>query len=235
MSVYSSYKKHDPDILISAVARGFRCIRQYYFDKSREWNETSRYSICKQVSCAEYENRNEDEIWNLVVLVEPGIDPQLRNFLRRCFENTRNTPLRPWTDLDVAVRSDKLGIRGILDKYHSQNRECTLVRCSDAPKTGCWPDDRIRVTALLFATEESLHCRIDGVYVEYIPSGIVRFCEPGPKDRRTLLRVIAQIKMVDNGEFPGKPLKAPCSRCRYLEKCNTGEPVQLSDLFKKRE
>jgi len=121
----------------------------------------------------------------------------------------------------------------LLDKFNSMSHEATVVRATKAPETGCWPEDRVRITALQLCIEETLNISLKGLYVEYIPSGIVRLYEPGPRDRRTLIQTIAQMKKVVQGNIPPKPANPPCKGCRYRDTCDTGSPRSLLQIFKK--
>jgi hypothetical protein len=71
---------------------------------------------------------------------------------------------------------------------------------------------------------------VTGGYVEYVASGICRFVEPQPRDRRAMIRAIRAAKRVVAGEIPKRPLRAPCEGCPHLERCTAG-PRRLSDLF----
>jgi len=227
-----SPKSSHASIAISSLIRAFHCPRQYYFQSHDELKPSDRYHICKQVSCADPDN-SEAEIWNTIMLIYPDISPENRNYLSSFLSAMKKAPIRPWTDSDVTIRSDRAGLYGLLDKFHAPTGECTLTRCSKAPKTGCWPEDAIRTAALLMCIEESCIINPKGMYIEYIPSGIIRYYEPTPKDRRRVVQIIHQIKKIENGVLPSKPLNPPCLHCRFQEKCNKSEPKRLSLLFKK--
>lgn len=166
-------------------------------------------------------------------MIHPDIKPDSREFLVLCLDAMKKGPVRPFTDLDVTVRSEKLGLYGQLDKYDAQSGECTLTRCTAAPKTGCWAEDSFRVTALLFCIQESCAFSPPGMYIEYIPSGVVRYYEPSPKDRRRIFQILHQVRDVENGKIPSKPLQAPCEHCQYKDTCFENEPRRLSAFFKK--
>jgi CRISPR-associated exonuclease Cas4 len=220
------------NIAISSIIRAYHCPRQYYFHKESKFKPSESYTVCKQVSCA-YPDHTEEEIWNMIILIQPDISPDARSFLSSCICAMTHTPIRPWTETDITVKSDKVGIYGLLDKYDALSGEYTLTRCTTAPKNGCWPDDAIRTAALLICIEETSAKRLKGMYIEYIPSGIIRYYEPTPKDRRRLIQIIRQIQDVNRGLFPSKPLHPPCDSCKYYEKCEKNKPKTLSFLFKK--
>ncbi|PWR74999.1 hypothetical protein ACKUB1_16560 [Methanospirillum stamsii] len=232
MTASLSGKKNHPEIAISSLIRAFHCPRQYYFLKNTEWKSSEKYSICKQISVAE-KDADEENIWNTICMIHPDISPDKRPFLTSCLQAMITAPVRPWTDLDITVHSNKLHLYGLLDKYDAGTGECTLTRCTPSPKTGCWPEDRIRAAALLLCIWETGNGRPSGIYIEYIPSGIIRYYEPSPRDKRQVLLILRQIQKIENGEFPPKPMKPPCSWCRFEEKCKSHEPRRLSGLFKK--
>jgi CRISPR-associated exonuclease Cas4 len=232
MTASSADPFHTTGIAISSVILASRCIRQYYFNKKDDWRSSYRYTICKQVSCA-YPEEREEVIWKIISLINPDISPDSRIFLTSCLSAMKSAPIRPWTDSDITVKSEKIGVYGLLDKYDTNSGDCTLTRCCDAPKSGCWPEDTIRIAALLICIEETCNIRPHGMHIEYIPSGIIRYYEPTPKDRRRLVQIIHQVKEVERGTFPPKPLHPPCSRCRFVEKCSVDQPRKLSILFKK--
>ena len=233
MTASLSDKKQNPGIAISSLIRAFHCSRQYYFYKECEGISSSRYTICKMVSCAYPEDRSEEMIWDSICLIHPDISPDERSFLSSCLLAMKKTPIRHWTETDNVVKSIKLDLYGLLDKFDAKTSECTLTRCTTSPKNGCWPEDRIRIAALLICIEETCDINPKGMYIEYIPSGIIRYYEPTPKDRRQIIQILHQIHTIEKGEFPPKPLHPPCSRCKYEKLCIEHEPRRLSALFKK--
>lgn len=233
MTASLSGKNNTHGFAISSIIRAFRCPRQFYFQKNTDWNVSGKYIICKQVSIAG-PDITEEELWNTICLIHPAILPEERPFFTACTQTVKTAPLRSWTELDVTIRSEKLGIYGLLDKYDARSGEYTITKCTKAPKTGCWPEDQIRTTALLLCIEETGPKKPTGMYIEYIPSGIIRYYVPTPRDRRKILYLIQQLKKIEKGEFPPKPMYPPCSRCLFEKRCNECEPRRLSGLFKKR-
>jgi CRISPR/Cas system-associated exonuclease Cas4 (RecB family) len=229
---YRSSKKHIPGVAISSIITVFHCPRRYYFYSGAESKPAERYSICKQISCMD-PDANEEELWENICIIHPDISDENRSFLKECLKATRNVPIRPWTETDILVRSDRAGIHGLLDKYNATTGEYTLTRCTNAPRIGCWPDDALRAAAFLICLEETCTTKVDGIYIEYIPSGIVRYFKPTPKDRRMVLQLIHKVRDIDKGIFPEKPLNPPCFRCSFLERCQQNKPRRLSFLFKK--
>jgi len=221
------------DTTISSLITGFRCIRQYYFGKTKKRDNSGRYTICKLISSAEQDIFDEEELWKKALLIDPDIDPGTRSHIHEYVSVIKHTPLRPWTDLDLIIRSERTGISGLLDKFDARTGEATLVRCTKAPVNGCWAEDRIRAVALILCIEETFKIRLKSVSVEYIPSGIIRYYEPGQRDRRVMLQVLRKVHEVDKGIFPEKPPNPPCEKCIYSDKCNMERPKTLLQIFKK--
>lgn len=221
-------------ISISSIITAFHCPRQYMFYTENKGKPAFRYSICKLVSCAE-KNADEEGIWSTVCMIHPDISEEYRTFLHDCLNALRDAPVRPWTETDIPVRSHSAGIHGLLDKYDASSGAYTITRCTTAPKNGCWPEDAVRAAALLLCIEETSAKKPTGLSIEYIPSGIIRWYEPTPKDRRKVFHLVRQIREIDKGGIPCKPMNPPCARCRFTGRCESGAPRRLSFLFKKGE
>ncbi|MFH0967359.1 MAG: Dna2/Cas4 domain-containing protein [Methanobacteriota archaeon] len=227
---------HDLNIPVSSLIMCCRCPRQYYFAKHDSPQVSDRYIICKQISISDRNNPDEDSLWDEINLIHPEIHPSMREYLTSCLDQNHRTPIPSWTETDLSVRTQKYGLHGLIDKFHAGDNHISVVRCTRAPVAGCWPDDRIRIAAYLLCLKESTGIHLSGGYIEYIPDGIIRFCEPQPRDRRALLQGLKIIRLIEKGEFPGKPVRAPCKGCRYTNQCETPKVRTLSDLlFKKRQ
>ncbi|HQC35159.1 MAG TPA: Dna2/Cas4 domain-containing protein, partial [Methanoculleus sp.] len=105
-----------------------------------------------------------------------------------------------------------------------------ITRSSTAPRAGAYGTDRLRIACYVACLKETLGQAVAGGYVEYVASGICRFVEPEPRDRREMIRAIRAAKRVVAGELPPRPLRAPCDGCPHVERCTAG-PRRLSDLF----
>jgi CRISPR-associated exonuclease Cas4 len=218
-------------IPVSSLIMGCRCPRQYYFARHDHLPVSDRYIICKQVSLSKSNNPDEDLLWDEITLISPRIDPSLREYLTSCLDQNRQVLIPSWTETDLSVRSEKYGIFGNIDKYHAGDLNISVVRCTRAPVAGCWPDDRIRIAAYLLCLKESTGIELSGGYVEYIPDGIIRFCEPQPRDRRVLLQGLKRVREIEKGEFPEKPAQAPCKGCRYSDQCETPKVKTLYEIL----
>ncbi len=229
MTEYQSIS--DQTFAVSALIQAHRCPRRYYFSRNEVIPQSDRYIICKHLSLARVPRPDEQELWDEITLIHPDIDPSMQDYLTECLEQIQHTPFPSWTDTEISVRSEKYGIHGQIDKYHAEAQSISIVRASPAPRLGCWPDDRIRVAAYLLCLQEQMGFKCKGGYVEYIPDGIIRFCEPDPRDRRRLLQAIHLVKMIARGELPKKPVNPPCKNCPYTEQCEPPKARTLSQIF----
>lgn len=185
-------------------------------------------SLCKD------QTPDEDQLWEEICLIDPTVQPDMREYLSRCLEIMAHTPVVKYTDSDIQVHSVRYGIYGLVDKLDSSSNTISIIRSSGAPAYGCWSDDRVRLAACILCLKESTGIDIVGGNIEYIPDGIVRYCEPQPRDRRRLLQALHMAQKVMNGNLPEKPVNAPCKKCLYVNQCNPDKPKTLSSiLFKK--
>lgn len=189
-----------------------------------------------QISRHGNETLDENTLWDEITLIHPDISPNMREYLTTCIEINRKTPIPKSTQTDILVQSLKYGLFGRIDKFHEKEKYLSTVRNSHAPSSGCWPLDRVRTAAYLLCLKETSGITLKGGYVEYIPDGIIRYCEPQPQDRRKLLQGLKEMREIQNGGYPKRPLNAPCKKCRHLAQCEKPIVTKLSDLlFKKRE
>jgi CRISPR-associated exonuclease Cas4 len=224
----------DNGIPISSVIQAYRCPRRFYFSRKDQIEPSGRYIICKQVSLCKNPQPDEDTLWDEISLIDPSVKPEMREYLSQCLASTAHTPLPAWTDCDLPVHSERYALYGLIDKYDAESKMISVVRNSGAPAFGCWSDDRVRIAAYLLCLKESIGLDCAGGYIEYIPDGIVRYCEPQPRDRRGLLQALRMAQKVLKGDLPEKPIRAPCKNCTYQSQCNPDKPKTLSSiLFKK--
>lgn len=220
-------------ISISAVARTASCPLRFYIDREcgGERSESGRYTVCKQISYHLGDGTDGTAIWEECLAVNPGIDPRLRNYLEECLVICRAGG--PWPEsreTDVAVRSDALGIFGVVDKVCGGDPCFSIVRAAPAPATGIYPADRIRLFGYLTCLEEMTGDEIPTGAVEYIPSGLSRVCRPLPIDRRRFLNALRTARLIVSGKKPAKPACPPCGRCIHEDRCSP-QSRRLSDLL----
>ncbi len=219
----------DDYIPVSGVIACHICPRRYYFERSEEREESPRYTVCKQVSAHLGELLEREQIWQEVLCVLPDQEEDTRELFDECINACRETAWQRPVQTDLTVESDTLGIRGRVDKVF-EDGTFAITRSSTAPRAGAYGTDRLRIACYVACLKETLGQAVAGGYVEYVASGICRFVEPEPRDRREMIRAIRAAKRVVAGELPPRPLRAPCDGCPHVERCTAG-PRRLSDLF----
>ena len=219
----------DDYIPVSGVIACHICPRRYYFERSEEREESPRYTVCKQVSAHLGELLEREQIWQEVLCVLPDREEDTRELFDECINACRETAWQRPVQTDLTVESDTLGIRGRVDKVF-EDGTFAITRSSTAPRAGAYGTDRLRIACYVACLKETLGQAVAGGYVEYVASGICRFVEPEPRDRREMIRAIRAAKRVVAGELPPRPLRAPCDGCPHVERCTAG-PRRLSDLI----
>ncbi len=219
----------DDYIPVSGVIACHICPRRYYFERSEEREESPRYTVCKQVSAHLGELLEREQIWQEVLCILPDREEDTRELFDECINACRETAWQRPVQTDLTVESDTLGIRGRVDKVF-EDGTFAITRSSTAPRAGAYGTDRLRIACYVACLKETLGQAVAGGYVEYVASGICRFVEPEPRDRREMIRAIRAAKRVVAGEIPPRPLRAPCDGCPHVERCTAG-PRRLSDLF----
>ncbi len=217
-------------ISISSVVTASSCPLRLYLERGTPRAESPRYTVCKQVSYHLGDGLDAGAIWKEVRAVAPLIEPAMQVFLEGCVQRCRERNWPVPTETDLAVSSETLGIRGVVDKIFTDEPYFALTRSSEAPAAGAYASDRLRVAAYTACLRETLDLPAEGGYVEYIPSGVLRLCIPQPRDRRRLVRGIQAARRVESGEIPKKPLNAPCNTCPHADPC-AGGVRRLSDLI----
>ena len=219
----------DDYIPVSGVIACHICPRRYYFERSEEREESPRYTVCKQVSAHLGELLEREQIWQEVLCILPDREEDTRELFDECINACRETAWQRPVQTDLTVESDTLGIRGRVDKVF-EDGTFAITRSSTAPRAGAYGTDRLRIACYVACLKETLGQAVAGGYVEYVASGICRFVEPEPRDRREMIRAIRAAKRVVAGEIPPRPLRAPCDGCPHVERCTAG-PRRLSDLI----
>jgi CRISPR-associated exonuclease Cas4 len=217
-------------VSVSEIVRCHFCPVRFSIERRLEVRESPQYTIAKQVSSHLGEDLEEEEIWGEVEAILPEIDPACRTYLRTCVERCRAGAWRIPAETEVLVRSDRFGIRGLVDKIFDEEPSFAITRPTESPAAGVSAADRIRVAAYAFCLRESLGIPSSRGAVEYIPSGEVRVCTPQPRDRRAVIRAAEAVRSIREGHIPKRPLSAPCAGCPYRERCHSGGK-RLSDLL----
>jgi CRISPR-associated exonuclease Cas4 len=217
-------------VAISDLVRVQTCPVRFYYERNDPFTESDRYMICKQLSYHLGSSLEPEMIWDEVLSVCPGIDPELRSFLETCIASCNNTVWKPAAQSDVRVISEKHGIVGMVDRIFD-NGAFSIIRAVGAIPFGTFAADRLRVAGIAFCLEEMIGNEVIGGHVEYIPDGVSRFHTVQPRDRRQVLATLHKIREIRKGELPRHPLNAPCNRCRYKERCEISSGRRLSDLL----
>lgn len=221
----------EPEISISSVVSAYICPVRFYLEKDKKMWESGQYAVCKQLSYHLGGDIDEAVVWGEILDVCESIDPTLREYLHQCVVACRNTQKwRNTSSTDTSVKSKKYRIHGIVDKIFPYKPFFSIVKASKAPLLGIYSTDRLRITACTVCLHEMIGDHVGGGSVEYIVSGISRYHEVQPLDKRRFISALHQARKVINGEIPERPVKAPCETCYLKNSCNPGGS-RLSDLF----
>ena len=218
-------------VSVSEIVRCHFCPVRFSLERKLEVRESPRYTIAKQISSHLGGDLDPDEIWGEVEAILPEIDHGLRPYLSASVERCRAGSWKIPAETEVPVRSERFGIRGLVDKVFDGEPALAITRPTESPAMGVSGADRIRVAAYALCVRESLGLPSLQGEVEYIPSGEARVCTPQPRDRRAVVRAAEAVRRVREGQIPKRPLNAPCTSCPYREKCNSGGK-RLSDLIR---
>lgn len=223
----TAQKKH---ISISDLVRVHACPVRYYYERDEPFAESDRYAICKQLSYHLGDPLDAEVIWAEILVVQPKIDPALREFLDICITVCNKRTWQPAEETDVQVRSEKQGFVGMIDRILPDG-SFSIIRAAGALPSGTYAADRLRVAAIALCLEEMTGKEVKGGHVEYIPDGVSRYHTVQPRDLRQLITTLFKIRLMRDGELPKHPLNAPCVRCKYMEKCESARGHRLSDLL----
>jgi len=215
---------------ISDLGRVHACPVRYYYERNEPIHESERYVVCKQISYHLGKPLDPELIWKEVLAVSPSIDPALRELLDLSLAACNKSGWKPAVQTDVKVISDKHMIAGMVDRITSDGA-FSIIRASGAMPFGVYAADRLRIAAVAFCLEEMTGKEVSGGHVEYIPDGVSRFHEVQPRDRRQVIASLHKIRSIYDGEMPELPLNAPCTRCKYKEKCESCGGHRLSELL----
>jgi CRISPR-associated exonuclease Cas4 len=134
------------------------------------------------------------------------------------------------SEVEVDLRSDRLGLSGRLDRIVSRAGGCgpggrisipSIIKTDNPPERGVWRSDRLRLAGYAILLEDELKGKVDSGIVEYPRAGEVREVEIRSSDRRRVLRIRDRVRLINGGKLPDRPREAPCDRCPVLETCET--------------
>ncbi len=217
-------------VAVSDLVRCHACPVRYYYERHEPHPESDRYAICKQLSYHLGTTLDPDMIWQEILAVRPGIDPELRSFLDTCITACSRSEWKLADQTDVKVVSEKFGIIGMVDRIRTDGT-FSIIRAAGALPYGTYSADRLRIAACAVCLQEMTGKEVIGGFVEYIPDGVSRFHTVQPRDRRQFLSILHKIRSIHDGEVPHHPLNAPCTRCRIRERCEHKSGRRLSDLM----
>jgi CRISPR-associated exonuclease Cas4 len=221
---------HGNYFAISDLVRVHSCPVRYYYERDDPVEESDRYAVCKQLSYHLGNPLDAETIWAETLLVRPGTDPSLREFLDLCIAACSKGTWQPAQETDVRIVSDRQGIAGMIDRILPDG-SFSVIRAAGALPFGTYAADRLRIGAIALCLEEMTGRVVTGGRVEYIPDGISRLHTVQPRDRRQLIATLHKIRSIRDGEIPLRPLNAPCTRCRYRERCENSGGHRLSELL----
>jgi CRISPR-associated exonuclease Cas4 len=122
-------------------------------------------------------------------------------------------------ELEVDLRSDKLGFSGRLDRLVDEGKVPSVIRTGSPPETGVWKSDRLQLTGYAMILEDLNKIRIDKGMVEYPRFGMVREFQIRSIDRSRVLRIRDRIKQIKGGRLPDRPKEAMCESCQIQDLC----------------
>jgi CRISPR-associated exonuclease Cas4 len=125
------------------------------------------------------------------------------------------------SDLEVDLRSDRLGLSGRLDRLVIKGHVPSIIKTGSAPDDGVWKKDRLQLAGYAMLTEEQYGGRIDLCQVEYPRSGIIRAVQIHSVDRGRFLRIRNRVQQIKEGRLPDRPDDARCDNCEVRDKCET--------------
>jgi CRISPR-associated exonuclease Cas4 len=125
------------------------------------------------------------------------------------------------SEVEVDLRSNKLGLSGRLDRLITRGRVPSMVRTGSAPEDGVWKKDRLMLTGYALLLAEKNGERVSRGFVEYPRSAVVREVEIHAVDRSRVLRIRDRVRQIKEGQLPDRPEDARCDGCEVKERCET--------------
>lgn len=134
------------------------------------------------------------------------------------------------SEVEVDLRSDRLGLSGRLDRIVSRAGDGgptstvsipSIIKTDTPPENGVWRSDRLRLAGYTILLEDELKRRVDLGIVEYPRAAEVREVEIRSSDRRRVFRIRDRVRLISGGKLPDRPQDAPCDRCPVLDTCET--------------
>jgi CRISPR-associated exonuclease Cas4 len=124
-------------------------------------------------------------------------------------------------EVEVDLRSLKLGISGRLDRLVIGAEVPSIVRTGAAPQEGVWKRDRLQLAGYALLLGERGGRIVDRGLVEYPRSCALREVSIHGVDRARALRIRDRIRQIKEGTLPDRPENANCDRCPAQGRCST--------------
>lgn len=223
----------DHHVPVSSVIKATLCpMRLFLETRSGEPRQESHtYTICKQISTHLGSPLDPREIWNEISAIVTDMDTRSFEYMESCIARcNEGGPWHTFTDSDVYFQSEKHGLAGNIDKVHAGDPFFSIVRAVPAPPAGVFTSDRLRVFGYLLLLNEATGMDVRGGIVEYIPSGIARYCIPRPIDKRRFFKALHDARDILSGDAPPRPNGIRCRECESLEACRP-TARRLSDIL----
>ncbi len=125
------------------------------------------------------------------------------------------------SEVEVDLRSDKLGLSGRLDRLVTKGRIPSIIRAGSAPEDGVWKRDRLILAGYALLLGEKFGEKVGKGFVEYPRSASVREVEIHGVDKSRVLRIRDRIRQIKDGQLPDRPEDARCEMCEVKERCET--------------
>lgn len=143
-------------------------------------------------------------------------------------------------EVDIDLRSDRLGLTGRLDRLILKDRSSSpsspisprvpstnpsripsLIRLGHAPEDGVWKRDRLMLAGYSLLLAEKYGTKIDLGLVEYPRSAVIREVGIHSVDKSRVLRIRDRIQQIKEGTLPDRSDDAHCDKCEVKERCET--------------
>ncbi len=125
------------------------------------------------------------------------------------------------SEVEVDLRSDRLGLSGRLDRLVTKGRVPSVIRTGSAPEDGVWKRDRLMLAGYALLLAEKYGEKASRGFVEYPRSAAVREVEIHSVDRSRVLRIRDRVRQIKEGQLPDRPEDARCDGCEVKERCET--------------
>ncbi|MDM7913512.1 MAG: hypothetical protein QUS09_10485, partial [Methanotrichaceae archaeon] len=109
------------------------------------------------------------------------------------------------SEVEVDLRSDRLGLSGRLDRLVTKGRVPSIIRTGTAPADGVWKRDRLVLAGYALLLTEKYGERVSMGLVEYPRSSAVREVEIHAVDRSRVLRIRDRVRQIKEGLLPDRP------------------------------